>query len=145
MIWQDHNFNSGPYTATNDKIQRVGLYERKSLKGWKVMREGGDSRFVITNIHTFKKILSVAHICMLEWFMLYPFRTKALTLRRNFRNRRCGVKSVLSSVKIEMVGSLKTLDHMMMVLTKMIGMTFGPKNVSIVYFRIVAHVYSSLQ
>ena len=35
----------------------------------------------------FKKILSVAHICMLEWFMLYPFRTKALTLRRNFRNR----------------------------------------------------------
>ena len=50
-----------------------------------------------------------------------------------------------SPVKIELVGSLKTLDHMMMVLSKMIGLTFGPKKVSIVYFRIVAHVYSSLQ
>ena len=142
MIWRDHNFNFGPDTATNDKFQRIGLDVRKSLKGWKANREGDDDRFVITHTQSFKKILSVAHICMLEWFMLYPFRTKALTLRRNFRNRRCGVKSVLSPVKIEMVGSLKTLDDMMMVLSKMIGLTFGPKNV---YFRIVAHVYSSLQ
>ena len=82
----------------------------------------------------FKKIFSVAHICMLELFkskelfMLYPFRTKALTLRRDFRNRECGAKSVLSPVKIEMVGSLKTLDHMM-VLSKMKILTFGPKHV----------------
>ena len=116
---------------------------RRILNGWEAMREGGEDSLQL--FIPFKKLLSVAHICMLEWFMLYPFRTKALTLRRNFRNRRCWVKSVLSPVKIEMVGSLKTLDHMMMVLSKMIGLTSGPKNVSIVYFRIVAHIYNSLQ
>ena len=81
---------------------------------------------------------------MLELFMLYPFRTKAFNLRMDFRNRGCWAKSVLSPVKIDTVGSLKTSAHMM-VLSKMIILTFGPKNVWMVYFRIVAHICSSLQ
>ena len=74
--------------------------------------------YQIEGFISLNKIVSVAHICMLKLSMLYLIRTKALTLRRDFRNRGCGAKSVLTPVKIEMVGSLKTLDHMM-VLSKM--------------------------